>query len=169
MITRYIWLVAKFHIFPNLIYNSHMTKKDKIRFLDDIAIADTAFQVEGKDLNELFENAAEALTISMADINLINSKRKVVISLSNNKVDLLLFDFLNELLFFKDSENLLFSKYNVKVQKSNDLYMLSASVEGEKADPKKHKITTDVKAVTLHMFKLNKKDGIYKARIVVDI
>lgn len=146
-----------------------MTRKDKIHFLDKIAIADTAFEIEGSSLNELFENAAKALTMAMADIDSISTSLEKKIKLSSRKIDVLLFDFLNELLFYKDSENLLFSKYNVKVRKSNANYKLLASVSGEEADPRKHKITTDIKAVTLHMFRLKKENGIYKARVVVDI
>jgi SHS2 domain-containing protein len=42
-------------------------------------------------------------------------------------------------------------------------------VEGEKADPDNHKVTIDIKAVTMHMFKVEKtKDG-YEARVVIDI
>ncbi len=146
-----------------------MTKKDKIKFLDKIAIADTAFEVEGSSLDELFEVAAKALTIAMADVDSIRPVLKKEVKINNEKQDLLLFDFLNELLFYKDSENLLFSKYNVKIKKSNNAFKLNATILGEEANPKRHKITTDIKAVTLHLFELKKKNGIYKARVVADI
>jgi len=146
-----------------------MTKKDKIKFLDKIAIADTAFEVEGDSLSELFENSACALTMAMADIDSIGTSLEREIKLSGKKIDILLFDFLNELLFYKDSENLLFSKYRVEIKGNIISYELTASLSGEKADPKKHKITTDVKAVTLHMFEFKKQNGIYKARVIADI
>jgi len=146
-----------------------MTKNDKIKFLDNIAIADTAFQIKGNSIKEVFENAAKALTMSMASPDCIEDKVKVNITLQNKKLDILLFDFLNEIIFYKDSDNLLFGKYNVGIEKSNGMFELKAKLEGEKADSKKHKITTDVKAVTLHMFKLGKKNGVFEARVVVDI
>jgi SHS2 domain-containing protein len=155
--------------FFEIVYNVYMKDSDKnIKFHENIAIADTAFTVKGKTRKELFENAAIALFSSMADISQIEQKEKRTFSLKNSKLDLLLFDFLNELLFYKDSENLLFSKFNVKILNSNG-YQLEASVEGEKADPDNHKVTIDIKAVTMHMFKVEKtKDG-YEARVVIDI
>lgn len=146
-----------------------MKKNDKnIKFHEDIALADTAFTVKGKSPKELFENAAVALFSSMADISKIKPEEKRKFSMKNAKFDLLLFDFLSELLYYKDSENLLFSKFNVKVTNSNG-YQLEATIEGEKADPDKHKITIDIKAITMHMFKVEKTQEGYAARVVIDI
>jgi len=146
-----------------------MTKKvQNIKFHEDIAIADVAFTVKGKTKEELFENAAIALISSMADISKIKSKQKRNVCIKNKKLDLLLFDFLDELIFYKDTENLLFSRFNVKIQKSN-IYELTAVIEGEKVDPERHRVTTDIKAITMHMFKVGRtKDG-YEARVVVDV
>lgn len=144
-------------------------KYQGIKFHDDIAIADTAFTVKGKNAKELFENAAIALISSMADITKIESKQERRFELLAEKLDVLLFDFLNELLFYKDSENLLFSQFNVKIDKSTQGHRLNAKVKGEPASPDKHKVTIDIKAITMHMFKVEKtKDG-YEARVVVDI
>ncbi len=142
--------------------------KKNIKFHEDIAIADTAFTVRGKTINKLFKNTGVAFTLSMADIDKVIPKVKRKIKLKCNELDLLLFDFLNELLFYKDTENLLFSKFKVNITK-NKIYKLNANVYGEKVDPKKHKFKVDIKAITMHMFELKKSRGIYKARIVLDI
>lgn len=145
-----------------------MTKNLNIKFHENIAIADAAFTIKGKSLEELFENAAIALMSSMADISRIDQKEKRKILLENKALDLLLFDFLNEIIFYKDSESLLFSKFNVKIDKRN-IYKLNALISGEKANPKKHRVSIDIKAITMHMFKVVKtKDG-YEARVVIDI
>jgi SHS2 domain-containing protein len=153
---------------------------NNIKFNESIAIADIAFTVKGKDEEELFKNAAIALISSMADISKIDQKEEREIKLENEKFDLLLFDFLSEILLLKDSENLLFSEFKVSIMHkakacppsrggSRRGIRLKAKIRGEIADPKKHKITIDIKAITMHMFEVNKtKDG-YEARVVVDI
>jgi len=144
-------------------------KGQNIKFHEDIAIADTAFTVKGKNEEELFENAAIALISSMADINKIENKVSREITLNNRKFDILLFDFLNEILLYKDSGNLLFSEFNIKINKNTQGYELKAKISGEAANPEKHKISTDVKAITMHMFKVQKTKEGYEARIVIDI
>ena len=46
---------------------------EKYKFLEDIAIADIAYEAYGKDLNELFENAALAIFEFSADIKTIEA------------------------------------------------------------------------------------------------
>jgi len=146
-----------------------MTNKAKnIKFHEDIAIADTAFTIEGKTPEELFKNAGIALFSSMADVSKIETREERKFKLEGEKLDVLLFDFLNELLFYKDSENLLFSKFNVKIKKGKT-HKLKAVIEGEKANPEKHRVSTDIKAITMHMFKLEKTKKGYEARVVIDI
>ena len=47
--------------------------------------------------------------------------------------------------------------------------ILRAQLLGENIDPKKHKLKLDVKAVTLHMFRLQKKKNGWEAKFVLDI
>lgn len=142
---------------------------DNIQFHDDIAVADTAFTVKGKDENELFKNAAIALISSMAKIEKIEPKISREFRLHSERLDLLLFDFLDEILFYKDTDQLLFSNFTVSISKVNDLYELEAVISGEHAEPKRHEISIDVKAITMHMFEVKKtKDG-FEARVVIDI
>ncbi len=141
----------------------------KIKFHDNIAIADTAFSVKGKNVNELFENSAKAMIMSMADLSSIKKITTYKITLNSDSLDTLLYDFLNEILIVKDNENLIFSEFKTKVKQTNNNWNLKAICKGEYINPKKHKIKIDIKAVTMHMFEVTKdKDG-YSARIVVDI
>ena len=135
------------------------------KFLEDIAIADIAFEASGKDLNELFESAATALESSMANIKKVKPKIRKEINLSKETVEELLFDFLNELVYLKDAESLLFSKFSVKLKGKK----LHAEVLGDKIDSKTQELDNDVKAVTLHGFKVEKtKDG-WKTTVILDV
>jgi hypothetical protein len=59
----------------------------------------------GRDLSELFSDAADATTNVMIDnIEAIQPRETRQIELSNDKLDMLLFDLLQELIFLKDAE-----------------------------------------------------------------
>ena len=140
------------------------------RYLPEIVIADVAFEARGNNLNELFEECALATEEVMVDTKGLKLKTKKEIKVSGNSVDNLLFDFLSELLYYKDAEGLLFGKFKVDVKKVKSEYVLKAIVEGEKRDPKRHELRSDVKAITLHMWYLKReKGGAWRARIVEDI
>ena len=140
----------------------------KYKFLENVAIADIAFEACGKDLNELFENSALAVFVSSAEVKTIRLKVKREIKLSNDRIDNLLYDFLSEIIFLKDKDSLIFSKSKVDI-KENKKYKLKATLYGEKIDLKKHVLLHDVKAVTLHLFKIEKTKNYWKATMVLDI
>lgn len=129
----------------------------KYKFLEDVAIADIAYEAYGKDLNELFENAALAVFELMADVKTIDAKEKIEFGLENEKIDNLLYDFLSEILFFKDSKYMVFKNAKVLVSEEKNNYKLKAILEGEKINPQKQQLENDIKAVTMHMFELKKE------------
>ena len=132
--------------------------KTKYRFLEDVAIADIAFEAYGNDLNELFENSALAIFELSADLKTVNSSEKIEIELENEKIDNLLYDFLSEILFLKDSKYMIFKKVKVEI-KENKTYQLKATLEGEGINPEKQNLENDIKAITMHMFEVKKEKG----------
>ena len=48
-------------------------------------------------------------------------------------------------------------------------YSLNAQLFGEKIDREKHELKNDIKAITLHMFKIEKTKKGYKSLVVVDV
>ena len=140
----------------------------KYKFLEDVAIADIAYEACGKDLNKLFENAALAIFELSADVKTIESRKKLDIKLENEKIDNLLYDFLSEILFLKDSKYMVFKKVKVNVVE-NKKYHLNAILEGDTINPEKQQLENDIKAVTMHMFAVKKEKNQWKAIVVVDI
>ena len=141
----------------------------KYKVLEDVAIADIAFESQGKNLNKLFENSAFAIFEESADLEKVEVKEKYTVKLSATNIEDLLYDFLSEILFLKDTHSFLFKKSKVKIEKKVGNYDLKAELSGEPIDRKKHELRNDIKAITLHMFKVQKtKDG-YKAVFVVDV
>ena len=82
---------------------------------------------------------------------------------------MLLFDLLQELIFLKDAERLLLRIRERQMAERDELYFLKAMVEGEPLNPERHHQREDVKAVTLHDFSVERTDGGWKARVLLDI
>ena len=138
--------------------------RQKYRFFDDIAIADAAFEAYGKDLPELFTNAALATFSVMADLKKVAPNIKKQIRLTNPKTEGLLFDFIQELIYLKDAEYMLFSKFTVRIAQDK----LTAIAFGEHIHPEKHQLLTDVKAMTLHLYIVQQTKTGWKAFIILD-
>ena len=139
-------------------------------YLEEIGTADIAFEATGRDLAELFRDAADATTNVMIDnIEAIQPRETRRIELSNEQLDMLLFDFLQELIFLKDAERLLLRIREVQITKRDENYFLKATVEGETLDAERHHQRADVKAVTLHNFSVEQVDDGWKARVLLDI
>lgn len=142
--------------------------KKKYIFLEDVAIADIAFEAYGKNLNELFENAALAIFELSADLETVDACKKIEFELENEKLDNLLYDFLSEILFLKDSRYMVFKYAHVAI-KEGKKNKLKAVLEGDKINPEVQHLENDIKAVTMHMFQLKKEKNQWKATVVVDI
>ncbi|MBI2656811.1 archease [Candidatus Woesearchaeota archaeon] len=140
----------------------------KYKFLEDVAIADIAYEAYGRDLNEVFENAAFAIFELSADLDTVEAKQKVEFELENEKLDNLLYDFLSEILFLKDSKYMVFKNVKVEIKK-DEKYKLKSILRGDTINPQKQQLENDIKAVTMHMFEIKKEKSGYKATVVVDI
>ncbi|MBO0695822.1 MAG: archease [Verrucomicrobia bacterium] len=139
-------------------------------YLEDIGTADIAFEATGRDLPELFVAAADAtMNVMIDNLEAIESRETRPIELSNDNVEMLLFDFLQELIYFKDARRLLLRVRKPRIDQKGETYVLKAEVAGEQLDASRHRQRADVKAVTLHGFSVKKNDGGWRARVLLDI
>ncbi len=140
------------------------------KYLPDIAIADAAFEAWGDTLESVFISCADALTgVMVDDLSLIEGKEAVDLRLFNDDLEMLLFDFLSELVYIKDAKRLLLRVGGVEVTEEGGGYGLIGKASGEEIDPARHRLLADVKAVTLSRFSLVREDGGWRAIVVVDI
>jgi SHS2 domain-containing protein len=137
----------------------------RFRFID-ITTSDVAFEAYGKDLNELFANSALAMFEVIVNTKQIEPKDERKVEAEGNDLQSLMFDWLNKLLVFVDSENIAFSEFDVKVDEKN--FKLEAICRGEEMNREKHETRTHVKACTMHKMEI-KKNKIWKARVILDI
>lgn len=139
------------------------------RYRDDIATADVAFEAWGESLEEVFIAAADAtMNVMVEDLSAIECLHQFTVELDHDQLDLLLFSFLNELIFLKDARKLLLRAQSVSIS-GDAKFALKSTVCGEMPDAGKHRLATDVKAVTLHHFSLKQTDGGWNAFVILDI
>jgi SHS2 domain-containing protein len=140
------------------------------KYLEDIGTADIAFEATGRDLPELFTSAANAtMNVMIENLDTIEPRKTRRIELKNNEIDMLLFDFLQELIYFKDAERLLLRVREMLIGEKDDAYFLKATTAGEALDAGRHEQRADVKAVTLHDFRVEKTESGWKVRVLLDI
>jgi SHS2 domain-containing protein len=140
------------------------------RYLEDIALADAAFEAWTSTLEELMVAAADAtINVMVEDLGTIRPLVRRTINLGPEAVDMLLYGLLQELVYFKDAEQLLLRVEKVGITSGPDGYCLRAEVHGEKLDPNRHSLASDVKAVTLHRFSVTKTDSGWHAFVILDI
>jgi protein archease len=139
-------------------------------YLEEIGTADIAFEATGRDLPELFTAAADAtMNVMVENLDAIEPGETRHIELSSGEIDMLLFDFLQELIFLKDAHRLLLRARSIRIDKKRETIFLKAEARGEPVDAARHQQRADVKAVTLHGFSVEKQDGNWKARVLLDI
>ena len=80
----------------------------RYEFLEDVALADCAVEIEGRSLDDLFETAAAAIARLMVDPATLTITVERAISLEASELDMLLYDWLSEMIFLKDRDSQVF-------------------------------------------------------------
>ena len=139
-------------------------------YSEESATADIAFTAWGETVEETFLAAADAtLNVMVEELGAIQPKERRDLRVENCQLDLLLLDFLQELIYYKDAETLMLRIKEVKILEDGKKFILQAAAWGEKLDPERHPQRVDVKAVTLHQFRLEKTNHGWEAFVILDI
>ena len=129
--------------------------------------ADVGIKAYGKTLAEAFENAAKAMFDIITDKSEIENIGQYDIKLEAENLEELLVDWLSELLYLHSAQNLVFGFFKI-VDFDDKKPRLHAHVFGEKLNISKHKIGTEIKAVTYHMLEVRNKKPYY-VQVLFDI
>lgn len=131
--------------------------------------ADIGVTVYGATLGELFESAAEAFTEIVTEPAEVRPDTSVAVRLEAPQLDLLLSEWLGELLYRFEIDRLLVRTTVVSIEQRGDGYHLDAVAKGETFDPHRHRIKVLVKAVTYHALEVVPTPDGWRATVVLDI
>jgi SHS2 domain-containing protein len=131
------------------------------RFQEIEHTADLAIRVYGRDMRELFANAARGMFALMAEPSEEPTREREV-ALEAIDHEGLLVDWLNELIYLHEVEEETYSQFTIETLTATEL---KARVVG---GPTKHK-TRAIKAATFHDLKIVETESGYQATIVFDV
>lgn len=131
-------------------------------------IADAKFRAYGSTLEEAFGNAALAMFNVMTETGNLKPDIMQQVELTSFDIESLLVDWLSELLYLFEVDNIIFGKFEVSsIKQTEDDFSLTAQVWGENIDLSTHSFDTQVKAVTYHELEVKKDDG-FCVQVVLD-
>jgi SHS2 domain-containing protein len=140
------------------------------RFLEDIALADVAFEASGESLEELFRESVAALLATMvAEPATVERRRSLRVTLADPELDMLLFAFLQELVFLKDARRLLLHADELAIVETAGGWQMEAVCRGEEIDRGRHPLLVDVKGVTLHRFAVDRVPEGWRGVVTLDV
>ena len=139
------------------------------RFLEEIALADIGFEAEGESVEEVFRGATQALLESMANPSTVSGGWARAIVRSDVDPSALLFDWLSEVVYWKDAAGVVFREATLTLTREGDVWLLRARLIGAPVDQQTQELHADVKAVTKHLYGLKQTGGCWKVRVVLDV
>lgn len=128
--------------------------------------ADIGIRGKGKTLAEAFEQAALAMFEIMVETDKLKSNEFQLVEVEGNDLSELLIAWLSELLFLKDVEGMMFSRFEIE---SIDKNKLVAKVYGEPIDSSQHRLKLEVKAATYTQLFIEEKDDNWIVQCLVDV
>ena len=131
--------------------------------------ADVCLRGIGATREEAFCEAARALFHLMVDIGRIHPQKRVQVVVTARNIELLLVEWLAELLAQRDLEDAVYSRFHAVIAKEEEGFGLRGEGWGEPMDPARHHIKSDVKGVTYAGLRVYREGDRWIARCVVDI
>ncbi len=142
----------------------------RYEIVPEIATADMCFRAFGKNLEEAFANSGYALFDIIANAGQIKPKVAEEIRVESEDLQALLFDFLSELLYLNDTKRLLFSEFDVKIEKpksEKEKYKLTAKARGQVMDGVE--LRNQVKAITYHLMEIKEEKELWIIQVILDL
>ena len=128
--------------------------------------ADLGLRVRAESLDDLFRDAATALTHCLVGKpESIQATTEVICEINSTDIEYLFFDWLSELLYRFDADGFAITECDISVSGT----LLRATLKGEPFDPARHEYSHEVKAITYHRLRVEQCGENWVAEVIVDI
>lgn len=128
--------------------------------------ADVGIRVRASSLEALLVDAARGLfSLIVTNLDQVKPVQEKTIRIEAGEPDYLLFDWLNELLYTFEVDQLLLSEFSLRV----DPQGLTAICRGEPMQLDLHEMDHEVKAITYHGLTVQHEADQWMAEVIVDI
>ncbi len=148
--------------------NAEQKFAGKFEFLEHTA--DVYIRANGKTMEEAYENAALAMFETMTDTDKIAQTQEETVEVEAEDQYALLYNWLEALLVKFETENMLYSKFQIiEWKETAEDFKFKANVWGEKFDAQKHPQKVGVKAVTYHRMVIIRERDRVVLEFILDI
>ena len=130
---------------------------------------DIGVRVRAATVSDLFADAAAALTATLVDPSTVLGRAREWVALSAPSLELLLVDWLNDLVFRFDVDEFVTARVTPRIEHQQDEWKLEATIEGEQLEPARHRVKLLIKGVTYHQLEIVKTDRGFETSVVFDI
>lgn len=127
--------------------------------------ADIGIRGIGENAAEAFEMGAMALTAVVTPPDKVPTKVKIKVELQENDIEMLFFDWINQIIFLMDAKKMLFGKFSIKIVENK----LIAIIYGEEVSKFEGDFAVEIKAATLTELNVKREKDHWLAQCVVDI
>lgn len=124
--------------------------------------ADVALHVWGKDLKELFVNAARGMAWLLADPETVEPTVEIALDLEGFDAETLLVTWLGELLYYNETDHLVFTEFDL--DEVTPTHLRGTARGGVPAEIRRH-----IKAVTFHEMDIRSTDRGLETTLVFDV
>ena len=128
--------------------------------------ADIGVRGYGSDPAEAFTQAALSLSSVVTELDKIDLSDSVAVECNAPELDLLLVDWLNEIVYQMATRNMLFGRFDVQILDHH----LQAQLFGEKVDQGRHQPAVEIKGATFTDLKVYRaSDDEWIAQCIIDV
>jgi SHS2 domain-containing protein len=132
--------------------------------------ADVGIRGTGDCWECAFAAGALALLEIMADPDSVKEASEQEIRVRGHDLGALFVSWLNEILYLRDVDNMLFSSFHIHIELEDDgLYTLIATARGEELSSERHGLKTEVKAATFSGLRWGEEEGRRYVQCLVDL
>lgn len=133
------------------------------------ATSDLAFVAHAPTLEAAFAQAGEALlaaTVERPDS--VERRERRTLAIEEPDLELLLMRFLNELVYLRDAEELLLHPEHIRITRDGRA-RLEGELAGERIDPARHALASEVKAATAHGLQVTPSGEGWMVAVTLDV
>ena len=128
--------------------------------------ADIGVRGYGDSLEDAFVQAALAMSSVVTDLDKIGPGESIAVECCAPELDLLLLDWLNEIVYQMATRNMLFGAFDLRIDDQH----LFAQLHGEVVDREKHRPAVEIKGATFTELKVYRaENGEWVAQCVIDV
>jgi len=138
--------------------------------------SDIKVEIYGRDLSELFANAAYCIGDLMLDIDKVETVEERKLEITSPDLPELFLDWLRELLFLFSTHGFAVRRARVRIghpqpasAEGQDADRLTALLRGQPYDPARHGLKIEVKTPTYHEYKLERLGDTWRATLILDV